>query len=90
MGLNQSWQEHQIGNCLNKTVNLFIDKHLTNSSIEQFRDVVKRTCSSENERLVVSYDRSILSQTGTGHFSPIGSYEPSSDKGILRINLCVL
>jgi hypothetical protein len=29
--------------------------------------------------MIVSYSRTVLSQTGIGHFSPIGGYHPSSD-----------
>jgi glutathione gamma-glutamylcysteinyltransferase len=43
-------------------------------SKEQFINDIKRSCSSNNEILVVSYDRKILGQTGSGHFSPIGLY----------------
>lgn len=28
----------------------------------------------------MSYDRSVLQQTGSGHFSPVGAYDPVSDK----------
>lgn len=43
-------------------------------SKEQFINDIKRSCSSNNEILVVSYDRKILGQTGSGHFSPIDLY----------------
>jgi glutathione gamma-glutamylcysteinyltransferase len=33
--------------------------------------------------LVVSYDRSILKQTGTGHFSPIAAYDSASDSVLI-------
>ena len=33
--------------------------------------------------LVVSYDRKVLRQTGSGHFSPIAAYDPSSDSVLI-------
>lgn len=36
-------------------------------------------CNHLQHVLVVSYDRSILGQTGTGHFSPIAAYDVASD-----------
>lgn len=44
-----------------------------------FRATVKRTSSRADEKLVVAYNRSILLQTGTGHYSPIGGYHEASD-----------
>ncbi|PCC73409.1 glutathione gamma-glutamylcysteinyltransferase [Nannocystis exedens] len=35
--------------------------------------------ASVDPALVVSYDRGSLGQTGSGHFSPIGGYDPASD-----------
>lgn len=36
-------------------------------------------CDKINQILVVSYNRQGLGQTGTGHFSPIGAYDSTSD-----------
>lgn len=33
--------------------------------------------------LVVSYNRKILQQTGTGHFSPIAAYDPKTDSALI-------
>eukprot|EP00581_Thalassiosira_minuscula_P003007 CAMPEP_0183743178 /NCGR_PEP_ID=MMETSP0737-20130205/65081_1 /TAXON_ID=385413 /ORGANISM="Thalassiosira miniscula, Strain CCMP1093" /LENGTH=615 /DNA_ID=CAMNT_0025978787 /DNA_START=169 /DNA_END=2017 /DNA_ORIENTATION=- len=70
----------------------------SDSNIEQFRHVVRQTCTHATETtisttnnntqeqeqrptsfLIVTYMRKVLGQTGTGHFSPIGAYDESSD-----------
>ena len=57
----------------------------SNSTVDEFRMVVKEqtSCSSSSSTptsfLIVSYDRSVVGQTGTGHFSPIGAYDETSD-----------
>ncbi len=35
------------------------------------------------EVLVISYSRKILGQTGSGHFSPVAAYDPSSDSVLI-------
>jgi glutathione gamma-glutamylcysteinyltransferase len=37
-----------------------------------FREIVKNMTKLDNIRLLVGYNRRVLGQTGTGHFSPIG------------------
>jgi hypothetical protein len=37
------------------------------------------TSAPKTKVMIVSYSRTVLSQTGIGHFSPIGGYHPSSD-----------
>ncbi len=49
----------------------------------KFRDAVKNSTQSEESVLVVSYNRKALGQTGSGHFSPIGGYEPSTDRVLI-------
>uniref|UniRef100_A0A7R9VTY1 glutathione gamma-glutamylcysteinyltransferase n=1 Tax=Chlamydomonas euryale TaxID=1486919 RepID=A0A7R9VTY1_9CHLO len=49
----------------------------------EFRMLVERVCSSGDEHLVVSYSRATLSQTGDGHFSPIGGYHRSRDQVLI-------
>ncbi|XP_002976553.2 glutathione gamma-glutamylcysteinyltransferase 2 isoform X3 [Selaginella moellendorffii] len=53
------------------------------SSLEDFRSVVKKCCSSEDEHLIASYNRQLLKQTGTGHFSPIGGYHERRDMALI-------
>lgn len=55
------------------------------TGLSEFRDAVLRACVEANhdERrspiLTVSYDRKVLGQTGSGHFSPIAAYDQVSD-----------
>ena len=55
--------------------------------LDHFRSVLRRTQvtkskddAAQNDMLICSFSRSVLKQTGTGHFSPIGGYIPSLDK----------
>lgn len=48
-----------------------------------FRDMVKLVCAGTDKKLVISYDRGTLLQTGTGHFSPIGGYHAASDQVLI-------
>ena len=52
---------------------------LPTTTVVEFRDVVKRVTRCENQVLVCSYSRKTLSQTGDGHFSPIGGYHSGRD-----------
>ena len=49
------------------------------TTLEDFRDTIKRMSAQEHEIMVASYSRAVLGQTGTGHFSPIGGYDPTRD-----------
>lgn len=53
----------------------------SNSTVEEFRKTVKEVCSNDKPTsfLIVSYTRKVIGQTGTGHFSPIGAFDESSD-----------
>lgn len=58
--------------------------HAEDSSLEQFRALVRAVCFSEAaQALIVSYSRQALGQTGDGHFSPIGGYHPERDLVLL-------
>ncbi len=49
-------------------------------SVENFREDAQTTCSSAESRvLLLSYDRKTVRQSGSGHFSPVGGYNPDSD-----------
>jgi len=50
---------------------------------EQFRADVKRATSSDSEVIVASYDRKVIGQTGSGHFSPVGGYHEETDMILL-------
>lgn len=63
----------------------------SDSSLDEFRQVIKEICTTPIDSkcthptsfLIVSYTRKVLGQTGTGHFSPIGAYDESSDSVLL-------
>ncbi|RKP23191.1 Phytochelatin synthase, partial [Syncephalis pseudoplumigaleata] len=44
------------------------------ASLEQFERDIQRVCSGKGEIFTISYSRSVLQQTGSGHFSPVGAY----------------
>lgn len=82
--------------CLAKCQGLDVDAvYGSDSTYDDFRRAVRRTCAEEEEGepssspssspspssfLVVSYTRAVVGQTGTGHFSPIGAYDEASDR----------
>lgn len=49
------------------------------ASLDRFREIVKSITKQSHQLLVVSYTRLILEQTGDGHYSPIGGYNPERD-----------
>lgn len=54
------------------------------SSLAEFRATVEQVCfTPEGIHLVAAYSRSVLGQTGDGHFSPIGGYHPERDLVLL-------
>lgn len=52
-------------------------------SLDQFRSIVKHSCATSNEIVVLNYSRKVLGQTGDGHFSPIGGYHEENDMVLL-------
>lgn len=70
--------------------------HAENVTLEKFRGTLKQVCvepeegqpesrntDSIDQVLIVSYDRKTLGQTGSGHFSPVAAYDPSSDSALI-------
>ncbi len=53
----------------------------SNTTLAQFRSAILVACTRrlDDLRLVCSYNRSTLQQTGTGHFSPIAGYHAEED-----------
>lgn len=51
------------------------------TNLSQFRSAILAACTRrlDDIRLVCSYNRSVLKQTGTGHFSPIAGYHAEED-----------
>ncbi|EFC46641.1 predicted protein, partial [Naegleria gruberi] len=54
-----------------------------NSTIEQFRQHIIDSCKHQKFHIVVNFSRKALDQTGDGHFSPIGGYNPDEDMVLL-------
>lgn len=48
-------------------------------SEESFRKVIQMCTQQEQCLMCLSYSREVLSQTGDGHFSPVGGYHPERD-----------
>ncbi|KAG7377769.1 hypothetical protein PHYPSEUDO_011046 [Phytophthora pseudosyringae] len=60
------------------------DYRATNDfTLEQFRDIVRHSCATSSEIVVLNYSRKVLGQTGGGHFSPIGGYHAERDMVLL-------
>ncbi|MEM8981723.1 MAG: phytochelatin synthase family protein [Pseudomonadota bacterium] len=49
-------------------------------SLEEFRAIVERNLSTDDDYLLVNYQRKDLDQIGSGHISPIAAYNASSDQ----------
>ncbi|TMW55560.1 hypothetical protein Poli38472_010442 [Pythium oligandrum] len=52
-------------------------------TLDQFREIVKKSCATNNQIVVLNYSRKVLGQTGDGHFSPIGGYHEERDMVLL-------
>lgn len=53
------------------------------STLEEFREAIKRSVRSDDEVVVASFRRKDLGQTGGGHFAPIAGYHIESDAVLL-------
>jgi len=53
------------------------------TSLEQFREDIKRVTASSAEFMVISYSRKHVGQTGDGHFAPVAGYHQLEDKVLL-------
>ncbi|XP_056175100.1 glutathione gamma-glutamylcysteinyltransferase 1-like isoform X2 [Syzygium oleosum] len=65
-----------LGQCAGAEVEAF---RTSQTTVDHFRQFVKRCSVSDNCHVVSSYHRGAFKQTGTGHFSPIGGYHAGSD-----------
>jgi len=66
-----------LGECNGASCSVY---YADSSDLSHFRSLLIRHSHHSNYGfLVVSYDRRGLSQTGSGHFSPIGSYNKAND-----------
>ena len=59
--------------------------YASNISLQQFRCDVQNTTSNKDDLniMICSYHRPTLNQTGNGHFSPIGAYDPVTDSVLI-------
>ncbi|CAB3405321.1 unnamed protein product [Caenorhabditis bovis] len=51
--------------------------------LANFRQSVVQSVRGELNVIVASYDRSVLGQTGAGHFSPLAAYHPATDQVLI-------
>ena len=66
--------------CLAKCNGAEVSMHRFGSfSLETFREIVKQSCQTGTQHVVVSYGRRKFRQTGDGHFSPLGGYHRGQD-----------
>lgn len=57
--------------------------HAGDSSVEAFREAVRRNASTPGDFLVVNFLRTGIGQVGGGHFSPLGAYDAASDRVLI-------
>ncbi|CAG2205413.1 E2.3.2.15 [Mytilus edulis] len=50
-----------------------------NATLENFREVLLKYTKQDEYLITLSYSRKVLSQTGDGHFSPVGGYHVERD-----------
>jgi hypothetical protein len=48
-------------------------------SLETFRERLKSNLQREGDFVLINYDRQVLRQSGAGHISPVGAYDPGRD-----------
>ena len=53
------------------------------SSLSKFRTAVRTAASRTDIHLVASFSRSVMGQTGCGHYSPIAGYHPQTDRALV-------
>ena len=53
-------------------------------AVDHFRErVAAASRSSSGPVIIVNYDRAVLGQTGSGHYSPLGGYHEPSDRALV-------
>ena len=50
------------------------------ASLETFTHAVRQASTTSSSCLILAYARSVLGQTGGGHYSPMGAYHPESNQ----------
>lgn len=70
--------------CLARCNGLDVKKIQANKSTrEQFVQSIKDTCSTTDKVMVIAYSRQALQQTGDGHYSPIGGFDPDTNTALV-------
>lgn len=52
-------------------------------TVDQLRKIIKSTLANPHQRIMADFDRKVLNQAGSGHFSPIGAYDSKSDSVLI-------
>ena len=52
-------------------------------SVDELRKIIKSSLANPNQRVMAVFDRKVLNQLGSGHFSPIGAYDSKSDSVLI-------
>lgn len=60
-----------------------IKQLLFSDFLKKFRSRLVTSVRSDDQVMVASYDRSVLGQTGSGHFSPLAAYHADSDQVLI-------
>lgn len=48
-------------------------------TLDSFRERLKQNLAHSGDYVIINYDRRVLQQTGAGHMSAVGSYDPRRD-----------
>ncbi|MGR8940585.1 MAG: phytochelatin synthase family protein [Gammaproteobacteria bacterium] len=57
--------------------------HSSDSSLDQFRELAVENLNQPDNFILVNYLRSALGQQKGGHISPLGAYDPASDRFLI-------
>ena len=52
-------------------------------TLDQLKKIIKSTLANPHQRVMADFDRKVLNQAGSGHFSPIGAYDSKSDSVLI-------
>ncbi|QWE11918.1 phytochelatin synthase family protein [Polynucleobacter sp. AP-Titi-500A-B4] len=52
-------------------------------SVNELRKIIKSSLANPHQRVMADFDRKVLNQLGSGHFSPIGAYDSKSDSVLI-------
>jgi len=61
-----------------------VDLHRANGSgLDAFRAAVQRNLATDDDYLLVNYQRQVLGQDAVGHISPLAAYDSKSDRALV-------